>query len=62
MNIELKKLIKDKRFLNELSAILIKEIIESGNLEISEKYINKRVKEIFEEMLDSEQYEELIDN
>lgn len=62
---QLKELIKDKKFRNELSVALIKELLDSGNMNISEKDVNKRIKEIFMEMLDMESYdesEELIDN
>lgn len=62
---ELKKLIKDKKFRDELTVALIKELLESNNMNISEKDANKRIKEIFREMIDmeyNEENEEMIDN
>ena len=46
------ELIKDKKFRNELSVALIKEILESNDMNISEKEVNKKVKRLFNELVD----------
>ncbi|MBU5688404.1 MAG: hypothetical protein KQA41_01880 [Candidatus Aenigmarchaeota archaeon] len=46
------ELIKDKKFREELSIALITEILESNDLNISEEEVNKKVKRIFNELVD----------
>lgn len=46
------ELIKDKKFREELSVALITEILEGNNLNISEEEVNKKVKRIFNELVD----------
>jgi hypothetical protein len=45
-------LIKDKKFRDELSVALITEILESNNMNISEAEVNKKVKRLFNELVD----------
>ncbi|MEM5777081.1 MAG: hypothetical protein QXJ06_01385 [Candidatus Aenigmatarchaeota archaeon] len=46
------ELIKDKKFREELSIALITEILENDDLNISEEEVNKKVKRIFNELVD----------
>jgi hypothetical protein len=46
------ELIKDKKFRDELSVALITEILESNNMNISEAEVNKKVKRLFNELVD----------
>jgi len=46
------ELIKDKKFREELSVALITEILQNDEMNISEKEVSKKVKRIFNELID----------
>ncbi|MFH8080632.1 MAG: hypothetical protein QXO84_02005 [Candidatus Aenigmatarchaeota archaeon] len=48
------ELIKSKKFRDELRANLFREIFESNDMNISEREVNKKVKKIFDELINEE--------